>query len=132
MDVQVQIKGIGYKRGTSGWLADGLRSGKITIYESISKSGKHALYIKDGDQAAVCLAIWDIMDFARYADAEVAQYIDYAPNDNWAEVDALLALTEAASDALQALAQGWCNQVKSERAADPDISLSIKRVECLT
>lgn len=120
--MQINIKSIGHKVGTSGWIKTQLESGAATIKEGLSKGDKkHGLWLEydNNGPRQVCLAIWDQYDLG----ASQYQITDYfGDNPTWA------ILTPAVQAMLTSVAQQWANELNTARANDPDISATISRV----
>ena len=112
--MQINIKSIGYKVGTSGWAKEQLTTGAAKITEGLSIESK-----KHGPKR-VCLAIWDQYSIGR---ARYEVIYDLADNQKW-EI-----LTPAVQAMLTSVAQQWANELNTERANDPDIGATIARVE---
>ena len=120
--MQINIKSIGYKVGTSGWIKAQLESGEATIKEGLSEaSKKHGLWLQydNNGPKQVCLAIWDADDIGESL-YQVTH--EYTHSSNWA------LLTPAVQAMLTSVAQQWANELNTARANDPDISATISRV----
>ena len=120
--MQINIKSVGYKVGTSGWIKEQLTAGTAKITEGLSiESKKHGLWLEYNNNGpkGVCLAIWDQYSIG----AALYQVIDdLADNQKWA------ILTPAVQAMLTSVAQQWANELNTERANDPDIGATIARV----
>lgn len=119
--MQVNIKSIGYKVGTSGWIKTQLESGEATIKEGLAKeTKKHGLWLHytNNGPNQVCLAIWDQYDIGKslYQRAD-----DFKDSAKWA------IFTPAVQAMLTSVAQQWTNELNEARANDPDIGATISR-----
>ena len=129
--MQIIIKKIGYKNGTSGWLAAGLADGTLELSEGRLKSnGNHGLWIKSADgKISACIAAineygMDLQDCI-HAGCQLAEMDRYkVVCDTRPPV-----FTDAAWSAIEAIAQTWCDECNAERDADGCVRLEIKRVE---
>lgn len=120
--MQINIKSIGYKVGTSGWIKEQLTTGVARINEGLSKKDqKHGLWLHYDNSGAkqVCLAIWDQHDIGSGL-YEITD--DFGGNPTW-EI-----LTPAVQAMLTSVAKQWTNELNAERANDPDIGATIARV----
>ena len=126
--MEINIKRIGYKIGTVGWLAAGLQSGAITITESTLKSnGNHGLWLKatiDGKPLSQYLAAYD-----RYGVGdELPGARTYETAAQCSGPDDREAIwTDAAWHTLMAIAGDWCEMCNAERDADTPIPLKVIR-----
>lgn len=118
MDICVNIKSIGVRYGTSGWLKDQIESGKIRFeesndyyipfwssYDTVSCIRTHGLIMRDDKNSALIAY--------RNADGEYRYNINDAlgcePYSHWC-----LSLTEAAKDSLRTICEEWIEKVESE------------------
>jgi photosystem II stability/assembly factor-like uncharacterized protein len=116
--MEVRIAKRGWKQGTSGWLAEGLQEGSITIGEGTTTAGKHGLFLR-ATEGTQTLAVFDPEDYdGRYAPLTVAEEgLSEGMTSN------KLHLTPAVVVALHALAQDWCDQQNAARDNDEEIHL---------
>lgn len=120
--MQINIKSIGYKVGTSGWIKEQLESGAAAIREGLGKeTKKHGLWLhyNNNGPKQVCLAIWDQYNTG---DSYYQVTDDFNDSPNWA------ILTPAVQAMLTSVAQQWANELNEARANDPDIGATISRV----
>lgn len=112
--MEISIKSIGYKQGTSGWLKNGLNDGSITIKEGMSTQGKHGLWIHSGD-TSMCLGLFDVFDYDGLYHRQTI-----APRDNIDHdcTTNTLHLTDAVIAALYDVADEWCEKQNEAREQD--------------
>lgn len=130
--MEIKIKKIGYKVGTVGWFAAGINAGTIRVEEGISKSKKHALYLKteeDGYKNHYCIAIFNPYDLSL---AEWEQAEEYKPlkkdtiTEDPMQLVCDLPLTDACLDVIYDIASAWCDNRNAERDADKKQKVTVK------
>lgn len=120
--MQINIKSIGYKVGTSGWIKEQLESGAAAIREGLGKeTKKHGLWLHYNNNGLkqVCLAIWDEYDIGESRYRITDQHLAHT---DWA------IFTPAVRAMLTSVAQQWVNGLNEARENDPDIGATISRV----
>lgn len=128
--MNISVKSIGYKVGTSGWLASGLRDGSITIQERARKlDGRPMLVLLSGENRVV-LARWNPygLDNGTLDESETYQVLHVGSADDPGAMTDTIGLTPAAAAALRTAAQGWCDQINGARASDNTCMIEIVRV----
>lgn len=117
MNINVNIKNIGCRYGTVGWLREQLESKSIWLEESnnyyIPTWGAceyddiktHGLVIRDGKHSALIAYRDDEGDYVY----NVSEALGCTPYSHWC-----LNLTEAAKDALREICKAWIEKVESE------------------
>lgn len=131
--MQINIKKIGFIIGTSGWLAKGLADGSITISEGVTKNDKNhglwAHYLIGEKKEYECLALF-ATDWASSGQVEEKKYMTARKIESQMLSDGHSTIwTNAAWDALMALAYEWTLAAQVVRDADPEISISVVRVK---
>lgn len=118
MEIKLNIKSVGFRYGTSGWLKNQIENGKIwfeesndyyiPLWDSYNIAGNirtHGLIICDGKNSALIAY--------RNIDGEYKYNVDDAlgsePYSYW-----YLNLTEAAKDILRSICAEWIEKVEAE------------------
>jgi len=116
--MELKIKSIGYKNGTSGWLKNLLLSGDAKIEEGISKSEKHALYLDLPNLKSICIAIFNPFDLSNQELQNSETYQVCINSDSKGFSDAVVS-------AINAIAQQWCDARNEDRENDDELQLKI-------
>lgn len=121
MNININIKSIGYNVGTSGWLKAQLESGAAKISEGLStKSKNHGLWLHydNNGPKQVCIAIWDQYSLG----GEFSKYTPCQHDENDFDYDIF---TPAVKRALRRVALSWCEEVSASREEDTDFEINL-------
>ena len=118
MEIKVNIKSVGTRYGTSGWLKEQIERGKIrfeesndcyipfwSCYDRADNIRTHGLVMRD-DKNSALIAYRNAEGEYRY---NISDALGSEPYSHWC-----LSLTEAAKDSLRTICEEWIEKVESE------------------
>ena len=114
----INIPACGWKIGTCGWLAAGLRDGSVTIKPGETKAGTPGLWLRWGDGKSGCLAIFNEYGMSQRDFPRAKSFCVYDGFLAGSEFAGDCPLTPAARDFLRTAAEEWCEAANHARTED--------------
>lgn len=124
MEQTIKIKDIGFNRGTTGWLSDGIFNKQITIVESVTKSDKPGLFMRVINEnksiTSICIALYNPYDVGE----------DFVPmngshHDDPGALYDTIGMTKACRQALRDIATTWCQYKNAKRDNDKVVKVKV-------
>lgn len=127
--MKVEIKNVGWREFTCGWLAKGLQSGDLRIEQGVTKRGmRPGLWLQwtRGDKQHIeCLAVFNPFEFDSPENIHLARFQSCGERDTPWGGEPDHPWTEAAWRMLDEIGRSWCDAMTAERENDVPVKLTV-------